>query len=506
MSEIPTQSDSPPPPEPSLLEALVPVAVLIVLLAISVWLYGLDSSGGAIQVSLFTAATVTALMASRRGVPFENLRIAVVEGISAGLSAIFILLAVGALLGAWNMGGTIATVIYYGLDLLEPSYFYFAVCVICAVTGLVTGSSWTTAGTLGVAFIGIGQILGMDPAITAGAAISGAYMGDKMCPLSETTVLVPSMTGATVSAHIRAMMWTVLPSFGIAAVLFLILSWQADVSSTAIDTSEAQASLDAVFNIGPLTLAPIVLLIVLTILKLPPFVAIYLTAIASSIFACFTQRDVVEAFVDDPDLSTLSTSLKAVISSMATGFSLDSGVPQIDALFSGGGMSSMLTTLWLIIGALAFGAVMERAGYLHRMVEPLIAHANTPGKLSASVAGSAIGLNVLAGDQYVADVIPARTFSPEFRRQGYRPETLSRIVEDNGTVTSVLVPWNTCGAYHAAVLGVSTFDYFPYCFFNLINPAISLIYGFLGFRMIKYDDVNSNTGPAVAETPIAGGN
>ncbi len=493
-------------PKPSLTEALVPVAALIVLLAASVWLYGLDSSGGAIQVSLFTAATIAALMGARRGIPFDELRNATVEGISAGLSAIFILLAVGALLGAWNMGGTIATVIYYGLDLLEPSFFYFAVAVICAITGLVTGSSWTTAGTLGVAFIGISQVLGMDAAITAGAAISGAYMGDKMCPLSETTVLVPSITGASVSAHIKAMMWTVVPSFVIASVLFLIISWRADVSSTAIDTSQAKATLDAAFNIGPITLAPIVLLVVLSLLKLPPFIAIYLTALGSAVLACFTQPDVVESFVADPSLNTLAMNLKAVISSTATGFSPDTGVPEIDSLFSGGGMSSMLITLWLIIGALAFGAVMERAGYLHRLVEPLIAHADSPGKLTAAVAGSAIGLNVLAGDQYVADVIPARTFSPEFKKQGYRPETLSRIVEDNGTVTSVLIPWNTCGAYHAAVLGVATFEYLPYCFFNLINPVISLIYGFLGFRMIKYDDFESASGPAATEASAAGGN
>ena len=490
-----------PTGEPSLTEALIPVVVLIVLLALSVFLYGLDSSNGAIQISLFTAATVAALLAARRGISYDNIRNAVVEGLSAGTGAIFILLAVGALLGVWNMGGTIATVIYYGLDLLKPSYFYFAVCIICAITGFITGSSWTTAGTLGVAFIGISQILGMDSAITAGAAISGAYMGDKMCPLSETTVLVPSITGATVSAHIKAMAWTVIPSFSIAAVLFLILSLRADVSSEAIDTSMAKATLNSAFNIGPITLLPIVLLVLLTLLKLPPFIAIYLTAIGSGILACLTQPDVVNAFVADPSLGTVGKSLEAVISAMANGFSLDSGNVQIDDLFSGGGMSSMLTTLWLIIGALAFGAVMERAGYLQRLVEPLLAHAHSGGKLSLAVAGSAIGLNILAGDQYVADVIPARTFSPEFKKRGYRPETLSRIVEDNGTVTSVLVPWNSCGAYHAAVLGVATFDYLPYCFFNLINPLISILYGFLGFRMEKFD---SGEAHSIGEIPATG--
>jgi NhaC family Na+:H+ antiporter len=505
-------TDSAPPTDgknvesaPSLREAVVPVIVLIVLLMLSVGLYGLDSSSGPIQVSLFTTSLVAALIASRRGVSFEGMRLAIIEGISSGLSAIFILLAVGALLGIWNMGGTIATVIYYGLDFLEPSYFYFAVALICAVTGLVTGSSWTTAGTLGVAFVGISKVLGMDPAITAGAAISGAYMGDKMCPLSETTILVPSITGATLSAHIRAMMWTVIPSFVIAAILFLILSLTATPATTTLDTSQAKAALDSTYNIGLITLLPIVILIALSVLRFPPFVAIYLTALFSGVLACFTQRSVVEAFVNDPSLGPVLTSIKAIISAAGNGFALDTGIPSIDSLFTGGGMSSMLGTLWLIIGALTFGAVMERAGYLNALVTPLLQHATTGGRLTLAVAGSAIGLNVLAGDQYVADVIPARTFKDEFRRRGYRPETLSRIVEDNGTVTSVLIPWNTCGAYHAAVLGVATFDYLPYCFFNLINPVLSILYGFLGFRMEKFKD-GENDGDAVPDlTPAPAG-
>jgi NhaC family Na+:H+ antiporter len=506
MSDDPVRAESEKPvTAPSLVEALIPVCLLIVLLALSVYLYGLDSSGGPIQVSLFTTSLFAAMLAARRGVVFDKLRIAVIEGISAGLSAIFILLAVGALLGIWNMGGTIATVIYYGLDLLKPSYFYFAVSIVCAVTGLVTGSSWTTAGTLGVAFVGISKVLGMDPAITAGAAISGAYMGDKMCPLSETTVLVPSITGAKLSAHIRAMMWTVLPSFAIAAALFLALSLRADPATTALDTSQAKAALDSTFNIGPITLLPIVILIVLSVLRYPPFMAIFLTALASGVLACFTQKGVVDAFVNDPNLGIILTSIKAIISAAGTGFALDTGNPSIDTLFSGGGMSSMLTTLWLIIGALTFGAVMERAGYLNALVTPLLDHATSGGRLTLAVAGSAIGLNILAGDQYVADVIPARTFKDEFRRRGYRPETLSRIVEDNGTVTSVLIPWNTCGAYHAAVLGVATFDYLPYCFFNLVNPLLSILYGFLGFRMEKFKNGELIDDVVPDSSAIAGG-
>lgn len=490
---------------PSLIEALIPVTLLVILLALSVYLYGLDSSSGPIQVSLLTTSLFAGLLASRRGVSFDSLRIAIIEGISAGLGAIFILLGVGALLGIWNMGGTIATVVYYGLDLLKPSYFYFAVSIVCAITGLVTGSSWTTAGTLGVAFVGIAKVLGMDPAITAGAAISGAYMGDKMCPLSETTVLVPSITGAKLSAHIKAMMWTVVPSFCIAALLFLILSLRAHPSSTALDTTQVKATLDATYNIGLITLLPIVILIVLSVLRFPPFVAIYLTALGSGVLACFTQTARVEAFVADPSLGPLLTAFKAIVSAAGTGYSLETGNPSVDKLFSGGGMSSMLTTLWLIIGALTFGAVMERAGYLNSLVTPMLHHATSEGRLTLAVAGSAIGLNILAGDQYVADVIPARTFREEFQRRGYRPETLSRIVEDNGTVTSVLIPWNTCGAYHSAVLGVSTFAYFPYCFFNLINPLLSIVYGFLGFRMEKFKDGEPGSGVVPNVSASAGG-
>lgn len=302
------------------------------------------------------------------------------------------------------------------------------------------------------------------------------------------------------------MMWTVLPSFAIAAFLFLVLSLRANPSTTALDTTQVKAALDSTYNIGPITLLPIVILIVLSVLRFPPFVAIYLTALGSGVLACFTQKDVVDAFVNDPNLGVVLTSIKAIISAAGTGFALDTGNPSIDSLFSGGGMSSMLSTLWLIIGALTFGAVMERAGYLDAIVNPLLNHATTPGRLSLAVAGSAIGLNILAGDQYVADVIPARTFKDEFRKRGYRPETLSRIVEDNGTVTSVLIPWNTCGAYHAAVLGVATLDYLPYCFFNLINPLLSILYGFLGFRMEKFKD-GENEGDSVPDiaTAAAGG-
>ena len=475
-----------PPRPPSMLDAVIPVVALIGLIALSVYLFGLDATLGPLQVALFTAATIAGLIAHKNGYSYVTLGNAVIGGISSAMGAIFILLGVGALIGTWNMAGTIPTIVDYGLAILEPSWFLAAVTLICAITGMVTGSSWTTAGTLGVAFVGIANVLGVSPEITAGAVISGAYMGDKLSPLSETTILVPSLVGGvTTGQHIRNMIWTVGPSFAISTVIFLIISLTQDVSGS-VSTDEARATLGQIYNISVINLLPVVLLVVLSLRKFPAFLSIYLTAIFSGVLATITQHDLVIAFANDPDLSAPFASLKGIYSAMATGFVSTSGIESIDTLFSGGGMDSMLVTVWLILGALAFGAIMEAAGFLDLLVKGVLGKAKSGGLLVATVIGTGIGLNIIAADQYVAIVIPSRTFRMEFRRRRYKPVLLSRVVEDGGTVTSVLVPWNSCGAYHTGVLGISTFDYAPYCFFNIINPIISLIYGFTGFKMEKY--------------------
>jgi NhaC family Na+:H+ antiporter len=422
---------------------------------------------------------------------------AIIGGISSAMGAIFILLAVGALIGTWNMSGTIPTIVDYGLRVLDPAWFYVAVAIICAVTGAVTGSSWTTAGTLGVAFVGIAHVLGVSPEITAGAVISGSYFGDKMSPLSETTILTPSLVGGvTTGEHIRAMAWTTGPAFAIALVLFLGISLSEDATASSVDIDSAQATLQQTYNISAINLLPLVVLIGFSILKFPAFLSIFLTALFSGILACFTQYDNViqfarnpdlrAPFAADPDLSAPFALIKGIYAAMGTGYESTSGVESVDTLFSGGGMSGMLLTVWLILGALGFGAVMERAGFLNKLVQGVIAKAKSGGKLVATVVGTAIGLNIIAADQYIAIVLPARTFRLEFKRRRYKPRVLSRVVEDSGTVTSVLIPWNSCGAYHTGVLGISTFEYAPYCFLNILNPIISLIYGFTGFRMEKY--------------------
>jgi NhaC family Na+:H+ antiporter len=475
------------PQPPSLLDALIPVIALIALIAVSVYLFGIDATNGPLQVSILAAMVVAGLVAHKNGYAYAQLGEAAVGGISTAMGAIFILLAVGALIGTWNMSGTIPTIVDYGIRVLDPAWFYVAIAVICAVTGAITGSSWTTAGTLGVAFVGTAQIIGVDPTIAAGAVISGAYFGDKMSPLSETTILTPTLVGGlTTGQHIRAMVWTTGPSFALAAAIFLVISLTEDPTSTSSDLDAARATLEQTFNISIINLLPLVVLIAFSIIKYPAFLSIFLTALFSGVLATFTQRDLVLAFAADPDLSTPLALAKGIYSAMATGFALDSGVPAIDELFSRGGMNGMLTTVWLILAALGFGAVMEHAGFLNRLVQGVLTKARTGGRLLATVIGTAIGLNIIAADQYIAIVLPARTFRLEFRRRGYKPQVLSRAVEDSGTVTSVLIPWNSCGAYHTGVLGISTFEYLPYCFFNIINPILSLIYGFTGFRMEKY--------------------
>ena len=472
------------PRPPSLLDALLPVVVLIALIALTIALFGISATDGPLQVALLLSASFAALMALKNGFTSAAVADAAIGGVANALSAVFILLAVGALIGTWNMAGTIPTVVDYGVRLLNPNVMYLATAAICAVVGMVTGSSWTTAGTLGVAFVGMAKVMGLDTSIAAGAVICGAYFGDKMTPLSETTILVPKLVGGglTVGQHVRNMFWTAGPALGISLVAFLILGLDASAAPD-VNVDAALAALRSEFNTSAVNLLPLLLLVVFTVRRVPPFLAIMGSALFAGILACFTQWTVVKAFVDDPSLGPVATGIKAVYGAMATGFVSKTGSPAIDQLFSRGGMASLLTTIWLVLAALSYAAIMEHAGFLDRLLQPIVAWARTRGQLILAVNATGIGLNVIAGDQYVADVLPSRMFTREYERRGLAPEVLSRAVEDSGTVTSVLVPWNTCGAYISGVLGVSTAAYFPYCFFNLASPILDVVYGFLGFKV-----------------------
>ncbi len=500
-------SEPPAPRPPSLLDALAPVLMLIALIALTIATFGVSATDGPLQVALMLSAAFASLVALKNGYTSAALADAAIGGVTTAVGAIFILLSVGALIGTWNMAGTIPTVVDYGVQLLHPSIFFVATAAICAIVGLVTGSSWTTAGTLGVAFVGMAKVMGVSQATAAGAVICGAYFGDKMTPLSETTILVPRLVGGglTTGQHIRNMFWTAGPALAISLVIFLVIGLRVDTSGGTVSTDEAVAALENAFHISLVNLLPLALLVVFTLRKTPPFLAIIGSALFAGILACFTQWTAVKAFVDDPTLGWFATAVKGIYGAMATGFESHSGVKAVDDLFSRGGMAGLLTTVWLVLAAMAFAAIIEHAGFLQRLLEPIVARARGRGRLILAVNASGIGLNITAGDQYVADVLPARMFADEFRKRGLAPQVLSRAVEDSGTVTSPLVPWNTCGAYMSGVLGVSTAAYLPFCFFNLLSPVLDVIYGFVGFKVETLSpEQSADAAPAAADaTPIA---
>ena len=486
--------------EPSMLDALIPVVALVGLIGLTIALFGTDATGGPLQVALFGSAVVAGAVAHKNGLSAVRVREAAVGGVSSALGAVYILLAVGALIGAFNMAGTIPTVVYYGVGLLTEEWFYPATLIVCGLVGLAIGSSWTTAATLGVAFVALAPLVGANPAIAAGAVISGAYFGDKMTPISETTVLVPSMVGGvTTQEHIGAMLWTSGPAIGLALLGFVLIGITTPASGSAFDPTVVQEFLAGEFNISLLNLLPLLLLVVLSLRQAPPFLAIFGSAIFAAVLAIFTQPDAVATFVGDPSQGPVATAIEAIYAALATGFISDTGNATIDALFSRGGMSSMLFTIWLVLGALSFAAIMEEAGFLERLIRPILAGAKSTGRLIAAVIGTCIGLNIIAGDQYVAIVMPSRVYRFEFAKRGIAPRMLSRTVEDAGTVTSPLVPWNSCGAYMAGVLGVATSAYLPYAFFNLLSPLISLIYGFTGFRIEHVPPTDQSSAPSTEE-------
>ncbi len=470
---------------PGLGQSAIPVLVLVALLAVSVFLYGDGASSGPNQLALLFSAMAAALIGWRNGYSWKELQAGIVHGISLATGAILILLMVGSLIGSWILSGTVPTMIHMGLSVLSPTWFYAAAVVICAIVALATGSSWTTVGTIGVALIGIATVQDLNLGLAAGAVVSGAYFGDKMSPLSDTTNLAPAMAGTDLFTHIRHMVWTTTPSILIALALYAGIGlWLGGATDTS-EVAAIQQQLDGQFNISWINLLPAVVVIALVVRKVPAFPALLVGALTGCLFAIGFQRDAVLRFVGDTDLPTSLALLKGAWTSLFDGFKLQSGNTALDELLSRGGMSSMLNTVWLILMAMTFGAVMETTGMLQRIAASILSSVRGTGSLIAATLFTAIGMNVIASDQYIAIVLPGRMFRAEFRRRGLSPKNLSRALEDGGTLTSALVPWNTCGAFMAGTLGVATLTYAPFAFFNLINPVISLIYGFTGFTIEK---------------------
>ncbi len=486
------------PKSPTLFDALIPIAALVLMLAISVYLFGSDSSSGPNQIVLTMAAAVASIVAIRNGHKWFDLQRAIIEGISTAMIAILILLSVGALIGTWLMAGTVPSLIYYGMQMLSPQWFFAAACLICAIAALATGSSWTVAGTLGVALIGVSMGLGLSPAIAAGAIVSGAYFGDKMSPLSDTTNLAPAVVGTDIFTHIRHMVWTTGPSFTVALVLFALIGLGTDPQADSPALAQLMLTLDQSFNISAVALLPLAVVFYMAYKKIPPLPTILFGALLGGVLAVILQPEGVLRFADSPELSRGMAMTKGVWLALSDGYVSTTGVAEVDNLLTRGGMSSMLVTIWLIMTALAFGAVLEHAGMLQRLVDGALKRAKSTGSLITTVVLSCIGINIVAADQYIAIVLPGKMYRAEFARRRLEPKNLSRIIEDAGTLTSPLVPWNTCGAYMAATLGVTTLAYLPFAFFNLINPLVSIIYGFTGFTIVKMDEADEVAEPAAA--------
>lgn len=478
---------------PSYFDALLPVVTLIVLVGASVTLFGLDAVNGPLQVAIILSTMITSMVILKNGHTWEDISESGRKGIATVSGAIFILFSVGALIGTWNMSGTIPTMVYYGIVMIMPNWFYPIAFLVCVGVSLSIGSSWTTAGTLGVGLVGLANMLGLSPEITAGAVISGAYVGDKVSPLSESTVLAAQLNGVELYKHIRTQMWTTLPAAAIALIAFIALGMNQHSAFDANVTDNELKRFNELFHITPWNLLPLFFLLTLSVLKVPASLAIMCSALLAGIMTPIMQPQVVLRFIAEPDTAAPLLAVKAMWTAMATGFQENSGIEQIDALLSRGGMDSMLLTIWLIIGAVTFGIMVDDFGLLNKLVTPLLLRARTVGRLIASVVATAIGLNIAAGDQYIALLLPTRLFKSEFARRGLAPENLSRAVSDAGIVTSPLIPWNSCGAYMAAVLGVSTMAYMPFAIFNIAAPLITLILGITGMNIRRILVTEPNT-------------
>jgi NhaC family Na+:H+ antiporter len=477
-----------PVQQPSLLDALYPTLTLIGLLSLSVYLFGDDSSYGANQIVLILSAAVAVIVGMKNGLSWNQLETAMHQGIAIALGAILILLAVGMLIGSWILSGTVPTMIYFGLQLMDPGWFYAASALMCAAVSLCIGSSWTTAGTVGIGLMGVAAGFGLSLEITAGAIISGAYFGDKLSPLSETTNLAPAVTGVELFDHIRHLSWTTIPSFVIAMGLFVWLGLGEQVSSEVDQMAAMMTVLDQQFHVSAWLLLPLLVVLLLAWRRVPALASILIGAILGGVMTLLLQRDNAMAFAASPELATGLQLFKAIWTAFFNGYQASTGNEVIDSLLSRGGMSSMLNTVWLIICAMVFGAVMERTGLLARLIRGVLDMVNSTGSLIVATVATCVGTNVVAGDQYISIILPGRMFKLEFARRGLSSLNLSRTIEDGGTITSPLIPWNTCGAYMAGTLGVATFAYLPYAFFNLLGPLVAIIYGYLNFKITRLEE------------------
>ena len=454
--------------EPTLLVSIIPVIITIALLSVSIIVYGAD-----VHMPLIMGAIVAAAIAIfTLGFTWKEIEQGIVDSIGSTMQAILILAVVGSLIGVWIAGGIVPTLIYYGLQVLSPTFFLVASVILCSIVSIATGSSWTTAGTVGVALIGVAAGLGISVPLAAGAIISGAYFGDKMSPMSDTTNLAPAMAGAELFDHIKHMFYTTSVSYGITLILFLIIGFR--YAGSEIDTESINGILGAissVYTVNPLLMLVPVIVIAMVAMKVPALPGLMVGVILGALCTVYQGGD-----------------FGLILDALQYGAVTESGHEMVDDLLTNGGLQSMMWTISLIMCALTFGGVLEKTGMMEVIANKLLKFANSTGSLILVTVITCLFMNILCGDQYLAIALPGKMYKNEYHKRGLAPRNLSRALEDSGTVTSALVPWNTCGATMSTFLGVPTLAYLPYCFFNLLSPVVTVLFGYMGITIMKLEN------------------
>lgn len=452
-------------PLPSLKIALIPIVSMMLLLFVGIFIYGSEP-----HIPVLISAIISGGVAIYLGYRWDEIEKAVTAGVALSVPALLILLVLGTLIATWLAGGIVPTMIYYGLDILSPEWFLPLAVIITSAVSLTAGNAWTAAGTVGIAVMGVGVILGYNPAMVAGAVISGAYFGDKLSPLSETTNMAPGIIGVNLFEHIRYMLYTTIPAWVITIILFLILGIFNQAESHDISSVKLlQEQLDQIFVISPwLILVPIVVLVMI-MCKMPAIPGLVVGSFLGGVVAFLVQGE----------------SIGSILNMMMVGYEKETGNEVINTLLNNGGMVSMMSTIYLVMLAMSLGGILELTGSLETIVKNLLKLAKSTGSLIATTAASSITANVIACDQYLSILIPGRMYVQAYKDKGLALKNLSRTVEDAGTMTSSLVPWNTCGAFMAGTLGVATVDYAPYVFLGILSPCVAILYGYTGFRIAK---------------------
>lgn len=483
MSESETKNAEGPGRTPSMAASLLVCGVMIGLIILSVVLFGSDVAEGPLQVSMTLATLFALTVALYYGFRGAVISEAIRNSVNGTMGTIFVLLAIGAIIGTLYLSGTVAAFIYYGVDILSPRFYYVTVFIIAGILSMLLGSSLTTIGAVGVAFVGLASIMGVSPAIAAGAAVSGAILGDKTAKISDTALLtIATVGGVSIEDHSRMVLRTAIPAVVISALLFLFLGLTGNTSAAPVDPTQVQDTISQYFNVSLLAFVPVILIFVLSAFRFSAYMCLMIPAILAVVLAGFTQHDLIVFLANDPSLSYLQSVLKVGIDTLANGFHLNSGTVQLDTLFTGGGTAGMLTTIWLILMAASFGAVADYTGMLARVITPIINWTRGPATLILATMLTAIGLNTVAADPYVSIVLSSRMFRKEYIKERLKPVTLSTAVADSGTMFSGIIPWNVNGALFAGTVGMATITYAPYTFMAYLTPLISVAIGFLYFR------------------------